>query len=68
MQDPVGPKIRGVCQTRWTETGYQDVKYDYGGEKLGVTPRVRYIQDGWQPPCDEIGLDDGKSFGISAIS
>ena len=59
----LGPKIRGICQTRPTETGYQEVKFEVDG-KLHVTPRVRYIIDGYQPPCDqlpycdEVGLDD----------
>lgn len=59
----IGPKIRGVCQTRPTETGYQDIKLEVDG-KLQVIPRVRYIIDGVQPPvdelpyCDDVGLDD----------
>jgi hypothetical protein len=59
----IEPKIRGICQTRPTETGYQDIKFEVDG-KLQVIPRVRYIIDGYQTPCDElpycdeVGLDN----------
>ena len=53
----MGPKIRAISQTRPTETGYQDIIFAVNG-KLRVTPRVRYVIDGYQPPCDELPYCD----------